>query len=146
MKPVVEFPGQLGKSQVQCMGGGGRVMVCGAPALRPHCNHHHLPSSENSPCKPLPIPTESDSSPGNSNAQRAGSQLCREKRGGSRNNQKGAAPPISELSAQTLLRLTDFLHPFTSPSVPAGITPNHSRTSVCYLNTEHCRSTSAKYK
>lgn len=66
--------------------------------------------------------------------------------GGSRNNQKGAAPPISELSAQTLLRLTDFLHPFTSPSVPAGITPNHSRTSVCYLNTEHCRSTSAKYK
>lgn len=81
LKPVVEFPGQLGKSQVHCMGSGGRVMVCGARALRPHCNHHHLPSSENSR-QPLPIPTESDSSPGDSNAHRVGSQLCREKRGG----------------------------------------------------------------
>lgn len=137
LKPVVEFPGQLGKSQVHCMGSGGRVMVCGARALRPHCNHHHLPSSENSR-QPLPIPTESDSSPGDSNAHRVGSQLCREKRGGgSGNNQKGTAPHISELSAQTLLRLTDSLHTFTSPSVPAGITPNHSRTLACYRNPEH---------
>lgn len=59
------------------------------------------------------------------------------KGGGSGNNQKGTAPHISELSAQTLLRLTDSLHTFTSPSVPAGITPNHSRTLACYRNPEH---------
>jgi len=114
-------------------------MVCGARALRPHCNQGQLPSSENL-LMPAPLHlSESKSSPGDSPGE-----LHLELETSFAGNKGGGLEIIRRVLPTTYqssqLRRCSGSQTSCTPSHHFQCwrenTPNHSPTSVCYLNTE----------